>query len=105
MEIESAISTNLGKHITNTLTRKHYERWSWEGWTKIGASFVTSPPDGIGFIKDCEFRSIVATYLGQPDPNLASLVGRYFGKKGKQLDEYGANLASDFRKSSRRRIP
>jgi hypothetical protein len=95
MEIESAISTYLGKHIINTLTRKDYERWSWEGWTNIGASFVTSPPDGIGFIKDCEFRSIVATYLGQPDPNLASLVGRYFGKKGKQLDDHGANLASE----------
>ena len=58
-------------------------------------SFVTSPPDSIGFIKDCEFRTIIATYLGQPDPNLASLVGRYLGNKGKPLDDHGANLASE----------
>ena len=44
MEIESAISTNLGKHITNTLTRKHYERWSWEGWTKIGHHLLHPHP-------------------------------------------------------------
>ena len=82
MEIESARSTNLGKKITNTLTRDNYERWSWEAWTKIGASFVISPPpDGIGYIKDCEFRTIYATYLGQPDPNLKSLVGRPFERK------------------------
>ena len=94
MEIESARSTYLGKQIANTLSKKHYERWAWDGWTKLGASFVTSPPDGIGMIKDVEWRTIIATYLGQPDPNLAALVGRFFGKKGDKLDEYGANLAS-----------
>eukprot|EP00956_Cyclotella_meneghiniana_P022482 scaffold42663_cov56-Cyclotella_meneghiniana.AAC.2 len=36
---------------------------------------------------------IVATYLGQPDP-IISLAGRFFGKKGQQLDPHGANLAS-----------
>ena len=42
---------------------------------------IMSPPDGIGYIKDCEFRTIYATYLGQPDPNLKSLVGRPFERK------------------------
>ena len=95
MEIESARSTYLGKKIINNLDNDDYERWAWEGWNKIGASFATSPPDGIGMIKDTEWRSIIATYLGQPDPNFASLVGRFFGKKGKQLDPFGANLASE----------
>ena len=94
MEIESERSTSLGKHIANTLSNKEYERWSWEAWSPIGSMFVTSAPDGIGVIKDIEFRTIVATYLGQPDPNLTNLVGQYFGKKGDILDEYGANLAS-----------
>ena len=94
MEIESERSTSLGKHIANTLSNKEYERWSWEAWSPIGSMFVTSAPDGIGVIKDIEFRTIFATYLGQPDPNLTNLVGQYFGKKGDILDEYGANLAS-----------
>ena len=37
---------------------------------------------------------IVATYLGQPDPIISPLAGRFFGKKGQQLDPHGANLAS-----------
>jgi hypothetical protein len=36
-----------------------------------------------------------ARCLGQPCPIIAPLVGRYFGKNGTKLDEYGANLASE----------
>ena len=38
---------------------------------------------------------ISATYLGQPDPIISPLAGRYFGKRGRRLDQYGANLAAD----------
>lgn len=69
MEIESARSIRLGKKVTDNLGRKDYEKWSWEGWSKIGASLLTSPLDGIGFIRDNEWRTIVVTYLGQADPN------------------------------------
>ena len=58
MEIESARSTCLGKMIINSLDNDDYERWSWEGWNKTGASFATSPPDGIGMIKDTEWPNI-----------------------------------------------
>ena len=33
-------------------------------------------------------------YLGQPCPIIAPLVGRYFGRRGQQLDKYGSNLAA-----------
>ena len=36
----------------------------------------------------------VATYLGKPRPLMTPLVGRYFGRKGAQLDAHGANLAA-----------
>ena len=35
----------LGKNMINSLDKDDYERWSWDGWNKIGASFATSPPD------------------------------------------------------------
>jgi hypothetical protein len=47
-----------------------------------------------GFIEDPIFQVATATYLGQPCPIMQPLAGRYFGKKGQQLDKYGANLAA-----------
>ena len=36
----------------------------------------------------------ITTYLGLPCPVMAPLVGRFFGKNGNVLDEFGANLAA-----------
>jgi hypothetical protein len=54
-----------------------------------------SPPDSIGYQENNRFRMTTARYLGQPCPIFAPLVGRYFGKNGTKLNEYGANLASE----------
>ena len=55
--------------------------------------FIHSPPDQYGFIEDPIFQVASATYLSQPCPHMQPIVGRYFGKKGQQLDN-GANLAA-----------
>ena len=60
----------------------------------MSAVFLHSPPDQFGYIEDPVFQVAVATYLGQPCPLMQPLVGRFFGKKGKRLDKYGANLAA-----------
>ena len=94
-EIEAArsLALALGCQIISSLDRKEYERWAWEAWSKVGAPFITSPPDHLGFIRYKEFMVIDATYIGQPDPIISPLAGRYFGKRGRRLDQYGANLA------------
>jgi hypothetical protein len=43
-------------------------------------------------MEDEVFQVGIATYLGQPYPLMSLVIGRYFGKHGKQLDWYGANL-------------
>ena len=40
------------------------------------------------------FQVAMTTYLGQPCPIIAPLVGRYLGKKGATVDKYGVNLAA-----------
>ena len=60
----------------------------------MSAVFLHSAPDELGYIKDPIFQVSVATYLGQPCPLMQPVVGRFFGKKGDQLDKYGANLAA-----------
>ena len=67
-EIEAARSLALGSQIISSLDRKAYERWAWEAWSKVGASFITSPPDRLGFIRDDEFMVIVAV-LGNLIPS------------------------------------
>ena len=44
-------------------------------------------------IEDPVFQASIATYLGQPCPLMQPFVDRFFGKNGKLLDKYGANLA------------
>ena len=56
--------------------------------------FLNSPPDRIGYLGDNVFQVVLTTYLGQPCPVMAPIVGRFFGKKGERVDEYGANLAA-----------
>ena len=94
IELESARATTLGEEITTALGRDEYERWAWESCDTISGQFLLSPPDHFGYIKDTVFQSAFATYLGQACPIIAPVVGRFFGKDGKQLDKYGANLAA-----------
>jgi hypothetical protein len=58
----------------------------------MSALFFLYPPDQLGHTKDEVFQVGIATYLGQPCPLMAPVIGCYFGKHGKQLDWYGANL-------------
>ncbi len=60
---------------------------------KMSATFVLSPPDQLGYMEDEVFQVGIATNLGQPCPLMAPVTGCYFGKCGKQLDQYGTNLA------------
>jgi len=85
---------SIDETITSTLPRNSYARWAWEGWGQTSAMFLQSPPDELGHLGDNEFPVAFATYLGQACPAVAPLVGRYFGKKGTVLDEFGANLAA-----------
>ena len=94
IELEGSRSRSLGNWIADRLDRKSYERWSWEAWRKSSAVFLHSPPDQFGYIEDQIFPVAVAQYLGQPCPMMAPVVGRFFGKDGQVLDEYGANLAA-----------
>ena len=93
-ELEKARSHSLGERIIGELERDHFERWSWEAWGRTSAVFLHSPPDHFGFMEDPVFQHGFANYLGQPCPLVAPLVGMYFGSAGKQIDEYGANLAA-----------
>ena len=47
----------------------------------ISASFIQSPPDAIGYMGEKVFQVAITTYLGQPCPRMAPVVGRCFGKK------------------------
>ena len=79
---------------TSLLSRKDYERWSWEAWTQMSPVFLVSPPDHFGYFEDPHFQIAITNYLGQPCPLMAPVVGRFFGKNGAVLDKYGANLAA-----------
>jgi hypothetical protein len=94
MELEKARAASLGVRITTALDNDQYERWSWEACSKMSSQPLLSPPDQFGYMEDPVFQVMIVTYLGQPCPIMAPLVGRYFGKNGAQLDRFGANLAS-----------
>jgi hypothetical protein len=61
---------------------------------KMSATFFLSPLDQLGYMEDEVFKVGIATYLGQPCLLMAPVMGRYFKKLGKQLDQYGVNLAA-----------
>eukprot|EP00956_Cyclotella_meneghiniana_P013488 scaffold19546_cov65-Cyclotella_meneghiniana.AAC.5 len=78
-EITSARSSALEQQITSILSRKnYYEQWLREAWSKTGASFLISPPDSMGYIRDEEF---MVDSSKRKD-------------RGQQLDPHRANLAS-----------
>ena len=81
-EIEAARSLALGCQIISSLDRKEYERWAWGAWSKVGAPFITSPPDHLGFVRDEDFMVIDATYLGQPDPIISPLGRQILWQEG-----------------------
>jgi hypothetical protein len=76
------------------LNHGEYEHWALEAWTMMSAIFFFSPSDQLGYMEDEVFQVGIASYLGQPCPLMAPVTGHYFGKHGKQLDWYGANLAA-----------
>ena len=45
-----------------------------------------SPPGRIDYLGDNVFQVVMTAYLGQPHSIIAPLVGRYFEKKGAQVD-------------------
>ena len=94
IELEAARATKIGERIASQMGREEYERWSWESCNKISRQFLMSPPDHFRYIEDPVFQSAFKTYLGQPCPIMAPVVGCYFGKKGQQFDRYGANLVA-----------
>ncbi|KAL9183104.1 hypothetical protein ACHAXT_004891 [Thalassiosira profunda] len=85
---------HLGERIAAERNRRHFERWSWDGWSKLGSQFIISPPDHFGFIGNRLFPAVFTSYLGQPCPLVAPIVGRYFGLDGTEVDRWGANLAA-----------
>ena len=60
----------------------------------MSSVFLLSPPDQFGYMEDPIVQVAFTTYLGQPCPYMAPLVGRYFGRNGQKLDQFGANLAA-----------
>ena len=92
MELEGEREASLDLFVKASLTRTDYERWSWEGCTKMSSVWLHSPPDQFGYIEDLLFGVMFATYLGQPCPAIAPVVGRFFGNNGARVDAYGANL-------------
>ena len=94
MELEKQREEHLGIQIKTALEQTDYERWTWEAWTEMSSTWLHSPPDHFGFIKDPLFVAIMATFLGEPCPAVALAVGRFFGKNGARVDKDGANLAS-----------
>ena len=94
IELEKTRSTKLGVTIADTLGRDQYERWAFEACGKLSGEFLLSPPDHFGFMEDPVFQVALSTYVGQPCPLMAPVVGRFFGNNGQKLDKYGANLAA-----------
>ena len=80
--------------METNLARGDYELWSRTVWTAMSAEFLHAPPDAFGFLEDTIFQVVLATFLRQPCPVMAPLVGHFFGKNGEKLDKFGANLGA-----------
>jgi hypothetical protein len=52
----------------------------------MSATFLLSPLDQLGYMEDEVFQVGIATYLSQPCPLMAPVMGRYFRKRSMQLD-------------------
>jgi len=100
--VTNALSTELercrGKHLSmevrSSLDKDDYERWSFEGWNKMSTVLLLSPLDQFRYFEDTTFQVTFTMYLGLLCPIIAPVAGRFFGKKGVRLDQYGENLAA-----------
>lgn len=93
-DLEKARMDELGAHISGTLGRNAYKKWSWGVSNKSSALFLHSPPDEYELMEDPVFMHVITVYLGQPCPLVSPLAGRYFGRHGTIINEYGANISS-----------
>ena len=64
-ELEKQRSSRLGTEVERTLGREEYERWAWDGGTRMSSEFLISPPDAIGHLGDNVFQVAITTYRGQ----------------------------------------
>ena len=94
IELEKQRLMHMSSIVESSLGRDDYEKWVLDGCSNLSAVVLQSPPDAIGYMGDNVFDVVMISYLGQPCPINAPLVGRYFGKKGTKVDKYGANLAA-----------
>ena len=62
-ELEKQRSLNLGANIVRTLGREDYEKWSWDGCTRMNSMFLASPPDRIGYLGNNIFQVAIVSYL------------------------------------------
>ena len=79
-ELEKARVVDLGVRLTDQIQmeKEDFERWAWGAWNRTSAVFLHSPPDQFGFMEEPTFQHGFTTYLGQPCPLIAPLVGMYF---------------------------
>ena len=94
IELEKQRLMRMSLIVKSSLDRDDCEKGAWDGCSNLRAAFLQSPPNAIGYMGDNVFQVAMMTYHGHPCPIIASLVGRYFGKKGAKVDRYGANLSA-----------
>jgi len=93
-EIKTARGKLLTKQIVATLPKEDFERQAYLNCDRMSYVSLHSQPDHVGYMENETLRMGFARYLGQPCPVIASMVGRYFGQRGQQIDKYGRNLAA-----------
>ena len=54
-ELEKQRSSRLGTEIERTMGREEYEKWAWDGGTRMNSLFISSPLDAIGYLGDTVF--------------------------------------------------
>ena len=75
-------------------TQQSIIRLPWDGCSNLSTALLQSPPDAIEYMGSKVFQVTMTTYLGQPCPIIAPLVGRHFRKKDTKANRYGSNLAA-----------
>jgi hypothetical protein len=73
----------------------NYGLWAFRaGKNKTSSIWLRSPPDAFGFIPNALLPTMMATYLGEPDPAIRPYRDFFFGKDGVKVNPFGTNLAS-----------
>lgn len=75
---------------------KSQEAQAFRNADRYSSSFLTSPPDAIGYLSDTVFQECVAVYYGQPSPVCSRFAGQYIGNEGdvRLVDEFGNTVAA-----------